>query len=126
MGHNDIRTRDGQSLQSFVIDTGSFNAYPYVTPESHVYINYSCEQKKLLGRLLVTQKVETPPLSIFLGHGFVQPVVSEGHPSHCVWYHSYQSSVNHKLLEATDFPNGGSIHGRSRADVLLVKYLDGS
>lgn len=60
-GHNDFVARESPSRTNFFIAIGDFGAYIYVTLESHTNVDYHREQKKLLRRAFVTEKVEIVP-----------------------------------------------------------------
>lgn len=48
-------------------------------------------------------EVELAPISVFVGHKYVQHAVSKWYGEHCIWYRSYLLPENHDLTDAVAF-----------------------
>ena len=70
IGHNDFdHTRDN-SVGFFAMVTGEEGASLFVSKYSHLFVDKTEKQKKMLSKCLDMTLLEIPPFSIFFGHGY--------------------------------------------------------
>lgn len=74
----------------------------------------------------MTKKVKVPPLSVFVGHCYVQHAGNQRRESHCGRYHTALTAENNELPYVTAFAYGDSIHAGSRDDALSAMKVEDS
>lgn len=108
MGRNDLHVGDRESPGCIFITTAEVNAHLYVFPGFQFYVRYCGARKKLLGETVLMEAAETPPGTVFVGHGYVQHTSSEWHSEYCTCHPSYPNT------ESCDLPDAVAIAHESR------------
>lgn len=113
-GRNYFFVRDDESPGYFFTATTEVSAHLLVTWGSHLYVNYSSAQKKLVKNAFLIEEVNISPTCVHVGHGYVPQTGSVSRGERCVWYHSYLLQKNHDLPSEIAFPYGTSTALRSK------------
>lgn len=66
------------------------------------------------------EEVEFPPISFFVGHGYVHQAEIERRGDHCIWYHCYLVSENFDLSDAIAFGYGDSAALGSKMTIVFL------
>lgn len=102
-GHNDFAVKDTLSPGYFVIVSGIRGASLMVCPGSQKYVRYNPGRRELIRRSLQMEEIMIPPLSMFIGHGYLQHAGAGWRGHHAVRYHTYVAPTSHPLPDAISF-----------------------